>query len=308
MLLHFLVELERDAAVLKMAIASEHDPISNSPGLDIRLLHFLEEFISLRRQLHPQTRINHAIENHIIDLIAISLLVKGKDLKSFLDAALVGYHIEIGVHLSDGRVIAGPVLDLEVVPSESFEKGGVGEGVGFELEILHLVEEVDRKGHDAGFHADVDDCVVGDLVGVDFGFTDLLQKEFDCSNNFHNILISLTDLIREFQTLTLQQNIKGDNVWFHLRKLIIDRVQQVLSLDIVTILQADVEQRVIRRDVRCQTLFLHLLQDDKRIEVWLVGVVLLDQDVVVVDGWEDFFLHWDWFCGFLLDLLGVGFS
>jgi hypothetical protein len=106
-----------------MAITSEHNTIGNSPRLDIRLLHLLEQLISLRRQLHPQARINHAIENHIIDLVAIGLLIKRKDLKSLLNTALVGYHIKIGVDLSDGRIVAGPVLDLKVVHSESLEKG-----------------------------------------------------------------------------------------------------------------------------------------------------------------------------------------
>ncbi len=60
------------------------------------------------------------------------------------------------------------------------------------------------------------------------------------------------------------------------------------------------EQGIVRRDIWCETLFLHLLQDDKWIEIWLVGVVLLDENVVVVDCWENFFLFWDWFRWFLL--------
>jgi hypothetical protein len=33
---------------------------------------------------------------------------------------------------------------------------------------------MDCEWHDAGFHADVDDGVVSNFVGVDFGFVDLL--------------------------------------------------------------------------------------------------------------------------------------
>ncbi len=46
--LHFIVELKWDCAVLEMAITSEHYTICNSPRLDIRLLHLLEQLISLR--------------------------------------------------------------------------------------------------------------------------------------------------------------------------------------------------------------------------------------------------------------------
>ena len=73
--LHFRIEFKWDCAVLEVTIASEHNTISNSPRLDVTLLHLLEQLICLCRQLHPQTSINHAIENHIINLIAIRLLV-----------------------------------------------------------------------------------------------------------------------------------------------------------------------------------------------------------------------------------------
>ena len=40
---------------------------------------------------------------------------------------------------------------------------------------MHLIEEVDGKGHDTSLDADVDDGVVGDLVGMDFCIINLLQ-------------------------------------------------------------------------------------------------------------------------------------
>lgn len=205
-------------------------------------------------------------------------------------------------------------MDLEVVHSEALQKSGIGECVRTQIEILHLIEKVDCQRHDSSFYANIDHGVVSNFIWGYCSNRDLVKDFLDGLDHRNYVLSALGNLVGKLQPLPFQNDIESDDVGFDLGQLIIDGVQKILGLLVVAVFQADVEEGVVGGDIGGQALFLHLLENDKWVEIWFVGKVFLDQDIIVVDGWDGLFWlgllldhHFD-FGGLQFDhfLLGLG--